>query len=87
MSFKVTIINNDNGEVIVNEENACAVIGAVGTDEAAHCLGFTECNIIQLVQAIEGAQKATKNLIENTPLLATFLKFKEVISHAEEQRE
>lgn len=79
MSFKVTIINNENGEVLVNEENAGAVIGAVETEKDVCCLGFTECNIVQLAQAVEGAQNAIKTLMETKPAIELFLKLKSAL--------
>ena len=33
MSFTITIKNNENGEVLVNEKNAVAIIGAFESDD------------------------------------------------------
>lgn len=69
MSFKITITNNDDGEVIVNEENAVAIIGAVTTNEHTACLAYTKCNLIDLFNAIIGTDKAKESILADKPML------------------
>ena len=69
MSFKITITNNDDGEVIVNEENAVAIIGAVTTNEHTTCLAYTKCNLIDLFNAIAGTDKAKESILADKPML------------------
>lgn len=56
MSFKVTITNNKNGEVIVNEENAVAIVGAVANKQNIAKIGLTDCNTLYLANVILGAE-------------------------------
>ena len=67
MSFKITIINNENGDVLVNEENAVEIIGEVKNKEETACLGFTSCNGIQLLEVVEGNDKAKREILNNSP--------------------
>ena len=76
MSFKVTIINNKNGDVIVNEENAAAIIGAIGTKNDVHCMGFIQdCSLLEMAGALEGAKRAEEEVAKAHPevKLAMFL--------------
>lgn len=56
MSYKVTITNNKNGEVLVNEENAVAIVGAIGNEQGTHSIGVTACDAISLGNAILAAE-------------------------------
>lgn len=52
MSYKVTITNNETGAVLVNEENAVAIVGAIGNEQGTRSIGFTACDAISLGNAI-----------------------------------
>lgn len=69
MSFKITIINNEDGEVLVNEENAVAIIGAVTTEEHTACLGYTSCNAMELANAVRGADNAKDSILKKSPMV------------------
>lgn len=62
MSYKVTITNNKNGEVIVNEENAVAIVGAIGNEQGTHSIVFTDCDAISLGDAISAAEYVISQL-------------------------
>ena len=62
MSFKITITDNKNGEVILNEKNAVAIIGAVTTKEKTSGLGYTKCNAFEIIEAICGAESVISKL-------------------------
>lgn len=64
MSFKITIINNEDGEVLVNEENAVAIIGAVTTKKHTASLGYTSCDAMELANAVCGADKAKDSILK-----------------------
>ena len=78
MSYKITIINNENGEVIANEENAVAIVGAIGNEDTTHALGLTECNGKQLFCALSAVEKVKKGLLENHPEIELMLMIKEL---------
>lgn len=72
MSFKITIINNDNGEVIASEENAKAIIGAIIGEEHTNSFAFTSCTSMEMLCCIEGVDKAKKSLFKKEPKLEIF---------------
>ena len=62
MSFKVTITNNETGAVLVNEENAVAIVGAIGNGQGTHSIGFTACDAISIGDAILAAEDVISQL-------------------------
>lgn len=72
MSYKITITNNKDGEVLVNEENAVAIVGAVVNKQETAKIGFTDCNTLCLANAILGAETVIseiKNEVQAVDLL------------------
>lgn len=82
MSFKVTITNNKNGEVIVNEENAVAIIGAVAVKPDIARNGFTDrigyihCNTLYLANAILAAETVISEIKNEVPAVDVLLQLK-----------
>jgi hypothetical protein len=68
-SFKITIIDNEDGSVLVDYDNAQAIIGAISANGGTHSIGYTACNAITLAQAIGGCQKVIAEFIEDHPEL------------------
>lgn len=62
MSYKVTIINNENGKVLIDEENAVAIVGAIGNEQGTRAIGFTDCDAISLWEAISVAEHIISRL-------------------------
>ena len=62
MSYKITITNNKNGEIIVNEENAVAIVGAIGNEQGTRSIVFTDCDAISLGDAISAAEDVISRL-------------------------
>lgn len=62
MSFKITITNNENGEVLVNEENAVAIIGAFATENGTAQMGFCACNSFDICRTINAAKKSIRSV-------------------------
>ena len=79
MSFKITITNNDNGEVLLNEENAVAIIGAVTSEERTAEIGFVNCQTRFLLPALEGAQNAIDDAIGKDKRLEVALSLKKML--------
>lgn len=69
MSYKITIIDNENGEVFLNEENAKAIIGAIASEEGVHCVSHVKCNGLELLAALEGTDRAKDTLLKKHPEL------------------
>lgn len=76
MSYKIIITNNKNGEVLVNEENAVAIVGAVVNKQNIAEIGFTDCNALHLANAILGAEAAISEIKNEEPAVDLFLQLK-----------
>lgn len=68
-SFKIIIIDNETGDILVNYPEAKAIIGAISADGGTHSIGYTACNSITLAQNIGGCQKVIASFIEEHPEL------------------
>lgn len=75
MSFKVQIINNETNEVLVDETEAVAIVGAITNDKGTRSVGYTRCNIMSLCSAIAGASKIIEEFQEENPMLGAMLAF------------
>lgn len=62
MSYKIIITNNETGAVLANEENAVAIIGAIGNEQGTHSIGFIDCDAISLGDAISAAEYVISQL-------------------------
>lgn len=62
MSYKVTITNNETGAVLVNEEKAVAIVGAIGNEQGTHSIVFTDCDAISLGDAISAVEDVISQL-------------------------
>ena len=68
MSYKITITNNETGAVLVNEENAVAIIGAIGNEQGTRSIGFTACDAISLRDAISAADGIISKIKREFPI-------------------
>ena len=76
MSYKVTITNNKNGKVIVNEENAIAIVGAVVNTQDIVEIRLTDCNTFYLANAIIGAENVISEIKNQTPQVDVLLQLR-----------
>lgn len=76
MSYKVTITNNKNGKVMVNEENAVAIVGAVVNKQDIAKIGFTDCNAFDLANAILSAEAVISEIKNKEPAVDLLLQLK-----------
>lgn len=76
MSYKVTITNNKNGKVMVNEENAVAIVGAVTNKQETAKIGFTDCNTLCLANSILGAETVISEIKNEVPAVDLLLQLK-----------
>lgn len=72
MSFTITIKNNENGEVLANEENAVAIIGAFSTENGTAQMGFCACNTFDICRTINAAKKSIRNVETADPKISAF---------------
>ncbi len=83
MSYKVTIINNENNEVLLDLSDARAIIGAVSEEEGTHCLGFTNCNGGILLSTLDGVDTAKDSILKNSPEVAKMYMLKGLLDLCE----
>lgn len=76
MSYKITITNNKNGEVLINEENAVAIVGAVTNKQETAKFGFTDCNTLHLANAILVAETVISEIKNEVPAVDLLLQLK-----------
>jgi hypothetical protein len=67
MSYKIIIIDNDDNNVVINENNAKAIIGAVSAEKGVHCLGLIDCKTDEFLSTLKGVDKATDELLKDKP--------------------
>lgn len=58
MSYTVKIIDNDNGAVVIDRNDACAIIGSVVLPEGTEGIYSTSCSADKIAMGVFGAQKA-----------------------------
>lgn len=76
MSYKITIVDNDNGNILLDEENAKAIIGAVTNDEHTACLGYTDCKANDFLNALCGVDDVKDALLKNNPKIGAMYALK-----------
>ena len=76
MSYKVTITDNETGEVLVNEENAVVIVGAIGNEQGTRSIGFTACDAISLGDAISMAENIISKIKNAVPIVDVLLQSK-----------
>ena len=80
MSFKITITNNENGEVLFDDDNAVAIIGSVVNGEHRSVLGYTDCKVNDLMNAIMGVDEARDAVFDKNPMAKLLYGLKELMS-------
>lgn len=78
MSYKIIIIDNDDNNVVINENNAKAIIGAVAGEKAVSGVGMLECKSDVVLKTLETLKKVEKDVFEKHPRLELALLLKEM---------
>ena len=83
MKFKITVTNNENGEVLFNEENAVAIIGAIKSEQGTHAMGFISCDVISLGRAILAAEDVISQTKRKFPEVDASLRLMRIMEKKE----
>lgn len=67
MSFKITITDNNNGEVLFNEENARVIIGSIVNKDKTAVLAHIAGNGNDVMNAIFGVDGAKDAVFKDQP--------------------
>lgn len=62
--LKITIIDTDTNETIIDAESNC-IIGAVKDKDGVQSIGFTRANAIEIVEVIKAVDAVEKQLLDD----------------------
>lgn len=69
MSFKITITNNETGEVLVSHDNVGAILGGISLPDGARGIALTSCAIFEVAQSANAAETALHSIRRHHPEL------------------
>ena len=72
MSYRVLIVDNDNGETIIDTNEAVAIVGSIADKTGAHGLGCTDCGMLELFATLTIAKKAIRDVEKDVPSVKDF---------------
>lgn len=87
MSYKIVITDNDNGKVLVNEENAVAILGSFTNEESPAQMGFCKCNSVKLACTVCGANEVIQTIKNENPRIGILLEMEELLGKIREDKE
>ena len=79
MSYKITITNNKTGEILVDNDNAVAIVGAIADKENVGQMWFTSCNPLTLAKVIQGAEDVISQIKRELPEVDASLRLMEIM--------
>lgn len=69
MSYSIKIIDNDNGNVLVDESESVAIVGSVTNKSGAYSIAYTACNPLEMITTLAAAEDAIKKTRADSPML------------------
>ena len=87
MSYKITITNNKTGEIIVDNGNVVAIVGAIADEENIGQMWFTSCNPFVLARVIQEIEDVISKIKRESPDLDTLLRLMEIMEKDEKELE
>ena len=85
--FKVVVIENKTGRVIVDQEEAISFIGAVGDEVGVHSVGVTQCNVSEIAETVSNVKNLVEKMLKEHPEVKTMIEFVEFLKTREEKEE
>ena len=79
MSYKITITNNKTGEILADNDNAVAIVGAIADEEKVAQMWFTSCNPLTLAKVIQGAEDVISQIKRELPEVDASLRLMEIM--------
>ena len=77
MSYKITITNNKTGEVLVDNDNAVAIVGAIADEEEIGQMWFSGCGQFVLARVIQEIEDVISKIKREIPEVNASLRFME----------
>lgn len=78
MSYKITITNNETGKILVDNDNAVAIVGAISDEENVGQMWFTSCHPLTLANVIQEAEDIISKIKRELPEVDTLLRLIEI---------
>ena len=69
--FHITITNNETGETL-HDLDTKAIVGAILDDDGTFQIAFNKCNVNDMLNVIDGAERTLKHIYKKHPELALF---------------
>lgn len=85
--FKVVVIENETGRVILDKEEAISFIGAVGEEGGCNSVGFTRCNVFKIAETVSNVKNLVEKMLKEYPELKTMIEFMEFLKIREDKEE
>lgn len=85
MSFKITIVDNDNGQVIYKEDNAIAILGAVNNGESTCGMVNVKCSEGDIFCAVATTEEVLENVKKEHPNIEGALAMKALMKKMSEK--
>ena len=74
MSYKITITDNKTGEILVDNDNAVAIVGAIADEENIGQMWFIRCNPFVLARVIQEIEDVISKIKRKFPEVDTLLR-------------
>lgn len=74
MSCKITITDNKTGEILVDNDNAVAIVGAIADEENIGQMWFIRCNQFVLARVIQEIEDVISKIKRKFPEVDTLLR-------------
>ena len=79
MSYKITITNNKTGEIIVDNGNVVAIVGAIADEENIGQMWFASCNQFILARVIQEVEDIISKIKREIPEVDASLRLMETM--------
>lgn len=84
MSYKITIMDNKTGEVLVDNDNAVAIVGTIADEENVGQMWFIRCNPFVLARVIQEAEDVISKIKRKFPEVDASLRLMETMEKMDE---
>ena len=66
--FHITITNNETGETL-HDLDTKAIVGAILDDDGTFSVAFNKCDVVDMLNVIDGVERTLKHLYKKNPEL------------------
>ena len=84
MSYKITIMDNKTGEVLVDNDNAVAIVGTIADEENVGQMWCIHCDQFVLARVIQEAEDVISKIKRKFPEVDASLRLMETMEKMDE---